>query len=265
MASPEGARGKSAQAAKLLNRLTREIHRTVAAPGRDQVHDLRVASRRFGQIVNVLEDAGARGTGRIRRRIKEMIRLAGAVRDYDIAVKLLAKFAAPSRLHARLQRRRAEAERELTAALRRWIDQQSGESWKNKLPFDRAAIAAATRQMLDRRARQLFERADIDGPPGALHKLRIAAKKLRYTMELASFTPARIAPIKALQSKLGDINDYESARRIAAKEGASKTLIQSLIEAQDKKTRQFRRYWKREFAGKEKGWLAILTTPPRNR
>lgn len=237
----------------------------MASPGRDQVHNLRVAARRFGQMVTVFDAAGAKGAGRIRRRIKTLIRLAGGVRDCDIAAKLLAKFAAPARIQRALQRQRADAEKELIAALGRSTDRKWFDDADETFTTDQPATAAATRQMLQRRARKLFERAEIDGPPTALHKLRIAAKKLRYTMELASFTAARLEPIKTLQSKLGDINDYESARRIAAKEGASKALIQKLRQAQEKKTRQFRRYWKREFAGKEKGWLAILTEPPRNR
>lgn len=255
-------RRKSLQVDQLLDRLTREIHRTIAAPGRDQVHDLRVASRRFGQLVTVLDAAGGQGTRRIRRRIKEIIRLAGGVRDYDIAAKLLAKFGAPSRMQSALKRRRAEAENQLLAGLRGCADGKWLAGWKRKIEPDQAA--AATRRMLQKRARKLFERAEIDGPPQVLHKLRIAAKKLRYTMELASFPAARLEPIKALQSKLGEINDYQSTRRIAVKEGASKALIQKLKQAQEKNVQQFRRFWKREFAGKEKNWLAILTEPPRN-
>lgn len=251
--------------AELLDRLAAEIRRTIARADRDQVHNLRVSARRFGQVVAITG-----GADKIRSRLKRTITLAGAVRDCDIAAKLMRKARAPARLQARIEKRRAAAERELVDALRQWIARASVAKWRAKLnlklspKLDRgnAAFAAAERHTLLHAARRLFKRGrKLDGSPRALHQLRIATKKLRYTMELMRFTPARLAPIRKLQSKLGDINDYESTRRIVAKEDASKKVIDSLRAAQEKQTRQFRRYWRSQFAGKEKAWLAILTSP----
>jgi CHAD domain-containing protein len=260
-ASPERARSVSAKTKQLLDRFALEVRRTLKKPSADQVHDLRVASRRLGQMVAVRDSAG-NGAGKIRRTLKQTIAHAGAVRDYDIAAKLIAKLRAPARVESRFGRRRAEAERELTTYLRNLSGIRFSDKWSAKLTVKNGVVDAAERQMLLRAAQRLFDRAaKIDASPRALHKLRIAAKKLRYTMELLHFSPARLDPIKQLQSKLGDINDYESTRRLAAKEGASKNLIKGLQQAQEKKTRQFRRYWKREFEGKEQRWMALLTHP----
>ena len=259
-ASPARPRSESAKTDQLVDQLALEVRRTLENASRDQVHDLRVAARRLGQMVAVLDGAG--GMGKIRRKLKQTIARAGAVRDCDIAAKLTAKLHAPARLEARLRRRRSLAERELAAHLQELSEAGFADQWRAKLATENGALDARERRVLLRAAHRVFRRAaNIDGPPTALHKLRIAAKKLRYTMELLPFPPARLDPIKQLQSKLGDINDYESARRLAAKEGASKTLMKGLEQAQEKKVRQFRRYWKREFAGKEQGWMAILTHP----
>jgi CHAD domain-containing protein len=257
--SPE-QQSSSSKIDQLLNQLTVEVRRTIRNADRSQVHDLRVASRRFGQAVAVLGDAP--GVAKIRRRLKKMVNLAGAVRDYDITSDLIAKLDVAARLKARLRTRRREAQAELVIALRHWAERGSEAKWRSKLSGDPDALAAGEHQTLVQAAQRLFDRAaKLNHSARTLHKLRIAAKKLRYTMELLLVGPARLDPIKKLQSKLGTINDHESARRIVAKEGASRTLIEDLEAAQEKRTRQFRRYWKREFAGKEKAWLEILTHP----
>ena len=260
--SPENAHSRASKAFPLLEQWTLEVRRTLDRADRDQVHDLRVASRRFGQMIAVLDGASAAGVGKIRRGLKEIIGLAGAVRDYDIAAKLIGKLNAPARLQTRLRARRADAANDLVAALREMNGARVAEKWRARLPSQNGAVTAAERQVLEDAVKRLFARgARLDQGPRALHKLRIAAKKLRYTMELLPFSPDRLEPIKQLQSKLGDINDYESTRRLVAKEGASQTMIEGLKEAQEKKTKQFRRFWKRDFAGKEDGWRTILTHP----
>ncbi|HEY7388633.1 MAG TPA: CHAD domain-containing protein, partial [Bryobacteraceae bacterium] len=57
--------------------------------------------------------------------------------------------------------------------------------------------------------------------PSALHQLRLASKKLRYTLELfkACYGPGfreRIETLKTLQQMLGEINDTVAAERTIA-------------------------------------------------
>lgn len=252
----------NAKTNELLDHLSTQVRRTLKNADPDQVHDLRVASRRFAQILTILGGAsGAHGVAKMRRRVKETIQLAGSVRDCDIAQKLIAKSKGSVRLQSRLRRRRVETQRELADGLKHWIDRGTAEKWRAKLNGHGALLPAEEQTLIDS-AQKLFQRANhVDGSARALHKLRIAAKKLRYTMELMPFESASLEPIKKLQSMLGDINDYESARQLVAGEGAPQALLNRLEQAQEKKTKQFRRYWKREFAGKEKGWLAILSHP----
>jgi CHAD domain-containing protein len=261
--SPEHTQSLSSKTLDLLDHLELEVRRALKSVDRNHVHDLRVASRRLGQALAVLESSSAtNGIGKIRRRLKSAITLAGSVRDCDITGKLIAKLDPSTLLHTRLARRRTRAERLLVTELRKWVSRRLVEKWRLKLKGQHVTAPTVDTEPLLEAARRVFDRGKkAEKSVRALHRLRIAAKKLRYTMELAPFETARLDAIKQLQTKLGDINDHETARRIASEEGASKRLIQRLEESQEKKTRRLRRFWNDEFAGKKKDWLAALSHP----
>ena len=139
------------------------------------------------------------------------MRLAGDVRDLDITIKLVARLKGTKALLSKLQRRRKSAATRLTDSLKAW-------SLPDKLPpanpsnAKRAAVRAITR---------LFKRGKDARHPKDLHRLRIAAKKLRYTLEMVAPTHPYIQEIKRLQSELGRINDYETARTIVKQESGA--------------------------------------------
>jgi CHAD domain-containing protein len=237
---------------ELFRRLTAQARRTVRTPDAEQVHNLRVAIRRFNQAAALAQDAS--GLKKTRKHLKKAMELAGRVRDADITMKLVAKLrpAGTSTLQEKLARRRAEREQRLIAALPKIAAQlEIGKpSLEGKPP--QVAISAA--------AERLFERGSKADDARGLHRLRIAAKKLRYTLELLAPEHARMDQIKRLQSLLGDINDYETARRIIAEESGAKTLAAQFEDRQRKKIREFRSYWKSDFerAGEAREWLAEL-------
>jgi len=109
-------------------------------------------------------------------------------------------------------------------------------------------------------------------PPDAaeLHSLRLATKRLRYTLEL--FRPcygpgfARcLAALRVLQQLLGDVNDITAAERVlqgalngdaaqrSAMEGSLRPLRDSRIQA-------FQKYWREMFdaPGQEAWWRAYM-------
>jgi len=259
--SPEPSKLESAKTPDALDQLALQIRHTLKSADPDQVHDFRVATRRFGQALAVMDDS-APHIEKIRGLLKRPMKFAGAVRDCDIALKLIRKMNAPLTLQAKLKRRRADAERPLIELLRDWTDRGVLGKWRSQIPEGKTSPRAG-RGALREAIHRLFKRGEkADGPPRALHKIRIAAKKLRYTMELTAADPARVERIKQLQSKLGDINDHESARRLVRELGASQRLTDLLKEKQDKKIRQFRRAWKEEFEGTEHEWQGALARPP---
>jgi len=118
------------------------------------------------------------------------------------------------------------------------------------------------------RARDLLAH---DPDPSRLHSLRLATKRLRYSLEL--FRPCyraglatRIARLRKLQQVLGEINDAAVAQRALAEmlKGASPQrarIKKFLQERGEAKAREFRKHWTEEFdaPGQELWWTSYLT------
>ena len=224
------------QANKLVRALASQIGRTLESPDADAVHDLRVAIRRYSQLLTALDSAPKP----VRRRLKALMHFAGDVRDCDISSKLVRKAGASQTLLRRLVRRRGIAERLLVVELQTWKDSAG---WRTPLND-----GSPDRRLLDKALKRVLKRAKAaEKSDKQLHPLRIAAKKLRYTMELVAPADSRMELIRELQRQLGDINDYETAWRMAGEEAAPRRLIVALHERRDKKIRSFRRCWRREF------------------
>ena len=231
--------------------LTLQLRRTVRAPDAVRVHDLRVAIRRFNQLIAAVDDS-AGNSPRVRQRLKKIMTLAGGVRDLDIAIKLIGRLEPSKTLSRDLSRRRTKAATALVTALRGWTGSRAAacaaELSASKFP------PGAARKILLRTAKRLFDRGKRaekrKASASGLHRVRIAAKKFRYTLELVNPAYPRLDRIKRLQSMLGDINDCETAsvivKRIAGP--ASKKLRQRLRQKQAAKIRNFRVYWKTEFS-----------------
>jgi CHAD domain-containing protein len=240
----------SPTATKLLAGLAAEIRRTAESPEPDQVHDLRVAIRRFMQILAILDSS----TGDIRGTVKRMMSFAGKVRDCDIAIKLTRKAGASEQFLRRLQRRRGAAERVLILELEKWSALDTPAKWRSKLgpahPQENMSRA------LSKAVRRVFKRgAAAEDSEKKLHSLRIAVKKLRYTIDLLDRPSAtRTEQIQDLQRRLGDINDYETARKIATQETASKRVVAELRAKQEKKIQSFHTFWEENFADKKREW-----------
>jgi CHAD domain-containing protein len=113
--------------------------------------------------------------------------------------------------------------------------------------------------------------------PPELHALRLASKKLRYTLEL--FRPcygpglaARIDALKSLQQMLGEINDTVAAERtilevLLAKTPESRRAIQFLRKRGREKAEEFRNHWITVFDrdGQERWWTEYLARQARAR
>ena len=124
------------QMAMLLRRLVFQLSRAARARGPEAVHDLRVAIRRFSRALRTFEPfAGREPARRIRRKLRGLMRLAGRVRDRDMALELLsaAGLAPRARPMVALRRERAAAGETLAAEIGRWNRRGTAPKWRARL------------------------------------------------------------------------------------------------------------------------------------
>jgi CHAD domain-containing protein len=251
----------AARVADLLDSLDLQIRQTLKTPSADQVHDLRVAMRRFVQALVVLQSAtpGVKG---IEKDLKSPMKRSGEVRDLDIAMKFLAESEVESAasIIARIKQERRKAHARLKQALRQMVQRGSIAKWRSKL----ANPAEADPKEVIRHAMKRFfdygDKADAARSPKKLHRLRIATKKLRYTLELDGRSHDQI---QELQSNLGHIHDLDAIRQILGKHPDAKKVLHPASKKQRKRIREFRDCWKSEFAGAKNRarWKQIATEP----
>lgn len=253
---------------RLLRNLTTRIRQTLRSANADAVHDLRVSIRRFDQALLVFGDLlDKKAVRKTRRRLKEIMALAGAVRNCDIAEQLLARQFSGVGKNIRTQR--ASANKSLAAALSDWIDEGYSSALSHELQI------ADGSQRVNVRLRTMTEdfirygaKAVKSGSPEALHRFRIAAKHYRYTLELLAPIVGRRTAIrhlnvmKAVQSRLGNVNDCETVRVMAADWGVAREVDKFLKKKERRQMERFREEWKRQFADPKlaERWVAELRT-----
>lgn len=253
--SPDSRQFAATRTAALLRKLEAQIHAALQAADADRVHDLRVAARRFSQALYIF-DSSIPGAARMRRQLKPLIRAAGAVRDFDIAVKFLARddAAGDARIVAQIEQRRAQAQSRLSHVLEKISGGEALARWRSRISAGKSAPRPRRAILLT--ARTFFRRGREAGEPDSraktLHRLRISAKKLRYTLELAPAVPAKQrAAIEQVQSDLGRIHDLEAVRKMLRDYRGSKPLRAVLREKQREFTLEFRKFWSAEFGGEK--------------
>lgn len=229
------------------------------------IHDLRVSIRRLSQGLRVfrklLDKAHVR---KMRRRLRKIMDLSGPVRNCDIALQVLeaAGAPAPQSFERQLAERRSRAGSELLDALARKNVLAKARSWRGRL---RAAArgnqgehtqtpAQAAHSILASLSREFLQAgaaaAQPDSTPEAMHRFRLRAKRLRYTLEI--FGPASgpgwkrtIKRVRGLQEHLGEINDCVSTSDLVAQLGGhADPALQRLLE---QRIAAFRRYWNQHF------------------
>lgn len=106
--------------------------------------------------------------------------------------------------------------------------------------------------------------------PAQLHALRLATKKVRYTLELFKSCydaglNERISALKSLQQMLGEINDTVAAERTIEAALGSRTpemvkVARFLRDRGKAKANEFKRHWTKVFdaPGQERWWITYL-------
>lgn len=281
--TPSPAAGE--QIRRLIERLVFQANSAAKGPSPNAIHDLRVAIRRTEQALATFKPLLPRKAAkRIRKQLKVVLGLAGAVRDCDIAIKILLKFRQPEaadlRRHIRVRRKTAEGSLQtglkrlsLRTKVSRWIADLQLHAPPAEILSETRAITETT---LPRLAQRFFEAGDSAAASRhsgeKLHEFRIQAKKFRYTLELfaPTYGPAIeewIGEIKSVQSILGKMNDYRSALALASGFKCGKSLRASLKRSERRKAREFRDCWTERFspAVAAKWKRALLTGQPEPR
>lgn len=240
----------------LKQRLTTMLDAMPAAQAGDtrSVHQARVATRRLREALPVL---GASVNGpvltRVQRQVRKMTRALGPVRELDVSLLHLDELAktsvvsprALSRVRNALARERAARRRDMLSAITpgklERLRQRLGQVSDGPQAPQPVATLDESRRQVARRARRLaaaIERAGGLYLAERLHAVRVAAKKLRYALEIQrelrrSKGTARITQLKRLQDLLGRMHDFEvlidRTRQLQAEHaGSDRTLTLEL-------------------------------------
>jgi CHAD domain-containing protein len=230
-------------------RLAEVAPRALTGGDENAVHDLRVALRRARVVLELGRGVlGKFHADEVRRALRDVQRATGDLRDEEVLLELLEPLASigPD-VEAWIASRRRR-ERRLRGALRRML--RAGELERGRRLLA-ALLAFRIRPTQDRRLTKLARRAveealgDVErrrGTPtddaAGLHRLRIAYKRLRYTVE--TFVDALPADFAALghaaarfQGRLGDLHDVDVALACvqgarALSDGARHQLVSAL-------------------------------------
>jgi len=197
------------------------------------IHDTRVAIRRFRSLMRDLKTL--LNTGAFKPLLKPLKKIAdqmGAVRDEDVFIDGLAKMSdgaeGPIAIHQRLEsshEKRGKALQKLSITLEktsadelsRLFDSATETVFGAPELFRPTSVSAAGRDLIRRRLAELIDGSESIYAPAdskGLHKMRIAAKRLRYTADIyVSVFGDRLQEFvdetADLQSFLGDTHDYD--------------------------------------------------------
>ncbi len=218
-----------------LKRVARLLPLAAKHPERDveYVHDLRVASRRAAATLGLFEPWLPRAASReMESRLNRIRRAAGPARDLDVIEVRLSRLAAaggatPQLAVAidRIRVQRAKAQKPIRSSYRKarkqkWLGRHSRSllkqvAWRGDGPepllsdWAGGALIPALRRFADRSFDDLTDTR-------ALHRMRIAEKRVRYSLEVVGGAPdsplGNVMPVLVdLQRRLGEINDHHAA------------------------------------------------------
>lgn len=265
---------------------------TEHAADREYVHQIRVASRRSMAAMHAFRELSPRRRwNKMARWLRSVRRAAGDARNDDVLAIHLEKLVADEALAgaapalARVLREREHAQLAIDAlyatyltkdiparslALVERVRWRAAEEEPNCESAGRAALDAAWNAFQDAAEADLADAA-------ALHAMRIAGKRLRYTMEIfaAAFPPSfreELYPrVEQLQELLGEVNDRAtSCARIAQwltveddsiPVLAVEELLSHELELLERSRQEFFKWWTSPQIDRLKGAFAPYLAP----
>jgi len=232
---------------RYLRRLRKSLAILEAADDADAIHDARVAVRELRAVAAFLEPSpcfNGKWLHQLDKGLRHLAQTLGTVRDTDVFLEHLESYVAQHEaageqlawLQHALRLRRKKATRQVHKALENAKTRQllkrtqrrlerlqhtasadrtatkpaktsgSGQSYPLLLRhFAGSAIWGRYQEILS------YEMALPEAGAETLHKLRIACKRLRYSIQIFGLTPAAlletVAALKAAQDELGQLHD----------------------------------------------------------
>ncbi|GAB6167069.1 hypothetical protein JCM19992_30690 [Thermostilla marina] len=249
---------------KLARQIAKQYDGLEVAGDPEYIHRARVASRRLRAALDVFSSVfGKKVSGRYRDEIGKFARALSKPRDLDVQLLAVRDLLAAvddselvpgvAYLFARFQRERAELQPKVVRALERFMKAETVErlaEFAEKLEKkarkkveksgtngsgDRLSkeVRRLAKKKILRRFGHLLDLAGCLEDPADVtghHQMRIAAKKLRYTLEIfgspyGGLLDETTTVVKQLQTYLGDIHDCdvweETLESLASRIGAS--------------------------------------------
>lgn len=212
----------------------------------EELHDMRVPTRRMRAAMKVFEDALPERARWLREELRWVAHALGDVRDLDVQIERFQAWRDEAdeksagfldRILKLTQKRRAEARKNMLAVLDSERYERLESSFAEMLRLGpgaerelaqtdghdpaREPITTAAPPLVSRRYRKwrkAAKRLDETSSPEAFHDVRKKGKRLRYTLEFVSEVYGKpvqklVKPLKKLQDDLGDHQDAIVASR----------------------------------------------------
>ena len=197
-------------------------------PSAEGIHQLRVATRRATAALDTFANfIPPKRRRRLRRRLHAIRQAASAVRDLDIVADHYQQCGVPrdgtgaQRVQRTIAKRRRKEQRAVSEIVRRRERRQLIRETKQLIrrvrwrgSGDEPTFSDAARTELAQVADDFFRSsASCEWDTASLHRLRISAKRLRYSIELlrAAFDESVVAAVYLcladIQTRLGELND----------------------------------------------------------
>lgn len=243
----------------------------------ETAHDLRVAIRRFTQCQRMFEGLfTAHSAEKVHKPMHKLMSLAGAKRNYDIGLELLAEagLQPQSSVMMKFREKRNDELKALARYLGRKKIRRDADAWPKQLhaadePSGEWQWAAGpgenARRMLPPWVAKFFVDGEIvvdaRGDHQVLHQFRLHTKQLRYALEVflpvygAELKPKLLA-LRTLQDRMGAINDCVT---VLALPGVDRAAAQAVNRLLVKREAALRRYWRETFPPpSSKRWIRDL-------
>jgi triphosphatase len=191
----------------------------------EDVHDMRVATRRLRAALKLYSDALPKRSERYERDLRWVAGALGEVRDLDVHLQRLSEESSRNgevleEVVALLRERRVEARRRMLEALdstryQRLLASFSATLRRGRSPSPTSPILEAAPELVRDRYNKVRKSAHTlseDSPPEHFHDLRKKGKRLRYALEPLQEIygkPAKkmVKLLKNMQDDLGDHQD----------------------------------------------------------